>query len=397
MLGIDDARPRADTDLSSAPTVRPPSRVGAGDIEATSDWGFSMLRSADSVNEQPSSLLGRPRSVPMFPASPSPMSSTWHSGPSWASSGKKKTNWKPLGSTWRDWEANSASHGDSQESHVSGVVPNWSNTTSMRVKGLIEHELSWSYYQMRRHTSHPLRNQVGETLRLHDVIAKEMCNGIAHVFEFWRDLRPPFSVLEVKRANTGQEVGQGGFTRPHPDGVLYYVKYSCAIDYSGERLWGLKSDATTFNNRIMGVAKIRIPSTFPEKHMLMESWGRPTFNWIPGSDTDIPDDSDKPIAVDPDLWMPIADELKVRPSVLQLAKCRALSRQASMRAHLSKKRGPEIPEMQRLLIGPPPPLAKLAAAEQRLADGVIRGHSSQQKTRQRTVLTASSGFVTYVG
>eukprot|EP00933_Yihiella_yeosuensis_P067393 TRINITY_DN7217_c1_g1_i1.p1 TRINITY_DN7217_c1_g1~~TRINITY_DN7217_c1_g1_i1.p1 ORF type:complete len:412 (-),score=64.95 TRINITY_DN7217_c1_g1_i1:251-1486(-) len=383
--------------------------------EMSDEWG-SMLAKTDSWIEK--RTYNRTRSTPIFTHSNS--SSTWYTSPSWASSPPKKL-WNTLGSTFRDWQADLHASGESSSGDhahtrfLHGCVPNWQKMATVRLKQLIEHELAWAYYRMRRHADHPQREEVGDQLNQNAVIGA-MRSGKNNSFQFWRDLRPPFSCIEVKRAQKDPEVIDGG-GRPHPDGELYYVTYECPIEYTCERMWGLKSDGGTFNNKIHGVAQVRLPATFPEhRRMRVVGWGRPALNWSPKDMIVEEDEEDLPRAVDPAVWMSIATELGVRPDMKKLASCRKLTREASWKAHAQNKRGPEVPEMQKILLGPHASLPRLAAAEQRRINAAptasalhqIRGGYQKpafegasspmsKKKRQHTIYTASSGFVTYVG
>ncbi|CAE8683140.1 unnamed protein product, partial [Polarella glacialis] len=135
---------------------------------------------------------------------------------------------------------------------------------------------------------HPQRDEVGTPLPRKDV-PERMRSGKNNTFQFWRDLRVPFAVLDARRSDAGSQLQDGGGTKAHPDGDLYLVTYECQIEYFGERLWGLKSDGGSFNNRVHGVAKVRLPLGFPEtRPLIIESWGRPVVNWTAMDDRNNP-------------------------------------------------------------------------------------------------------------
>merc|ERR1712100_368629 len=142
-----------------------------------------------------------------------------------------------------------------------------------------------AYYHMKRHLKHPLRGEVGDPHLESKNVINEMRSGANNRFQFWRDLRPPFEVKKVKRVDDLTD------TR-HPDGQLYEVTYLCPIDYESERMWGTDQGGSTFENKIHGVAEVRIPDRFPEKRpMNIVSWGHPELNWVPGPEDEIDDDA----------------------------------------------------------------------------------------------------------
>eukprot|EP00435_Cladocopium_sp_Y103_P020044 s3751_g4.t2 len=112
---------------------------------------------------------------------------------------------------------------------------------------------------------------------------------------------------------------------------------------------------------------VRIPLDYPDKsRCIITSWGNPVVNWNPNDDKD--PIVETPTAIDPMMWMPIADELQQRPSIKKFAACRQETRIASRRADEKRKRGIEVPEMTRILLSSNPSLPRLAAAEQRCVD-----------------------------
>eukprot|EP00931_Biecheleriopsis_adriatica_P116190 TRINITY_DN91869_c0_g1_i1.p1 TRINITY_DN91869_c0_g1~~TRINITY_DN91869_c0_g1_i1.p1 ORF type:complete len:423 (+),score=71.39 TRINITY_DN91869_c0_g1_i1:119-1387(+) len=379
---------------------------GAGDFDETrtlqesGDWGSALKPDLESFHDV--HTVSHSRSAPLLPAQHSQTVSTWYTGASLTSSPSKRTHWKPLGATWRDWDAKQARQGIQRDANnkrdfIHGVVPNWMKQGTLRIKSLLEHELAWSYYRTRRHEGHPLRDQVGERLDPKSVVGAMRSGG--NIFSFWRDLRPPFDVLEVTRMDEKEEG-----SKPHPDGDLFRVTYECPIEYQAERLWGMKSDGGTFNNKVHGIAEVRIPLDFPEKsHLRVAGWGTPVVNWSPQDDRHMDPPVERPTAVDPWVWMPIADELELRPDMNRFKGCRQATRIASRRADAARKRGIQVPEMQKLLLGSHASLPRLAAAEQRLAVGSPPQTAGGQRAkssagpRKHCVFTASSGFVHYAG
>lgn len=185
-------------------------------------------------------------------------------------------------------------------------------------------------------------------------------------FQFWRDLQPPFTVCQVHKADDGR-------TR-HPDGDLHFVTYECGLDYNSERMWGMQQTAWTYDNKIHGVAEVRIPDNFPEKRPIkLISWGAPVLNWSP--DDRKPEDRAPPpqsmaltgdraappmvrgrtvkdafplpvtrraTIVQAPVHSPIAHELNIRPDHPRLAQVRETTRRCS----ISKNRKSiiEVPE-----------------------------------------------------
>jgi len=377
------------------------------DESGMKEWR-SLLQTSASFMDGQSTAVSRSRSAPMLPAQHSTAASTWHTGASWSSSPSTKY-WKPLGSTWRDWDENNSRRGIARDANnkkdfMNGTVPNWQKQGTVRIKHLLQHELAWAYYRTRRHAEHPLRAEVGETLPAKAVVGA-MRSG-SNIFYFWRDLRPPFDVLEVVRSEHSQELSEPGGRgiRPHPDGELFFVTYECPIEYFAERLWGQKSDGGTFNNKIHGVAQVRIPLDFPEKsHLRVAGWGSPGFMVSPHEDAKVTG-VEPPTAVDPLIWMPISEELSLRPDIHRFKACRSESRIASRRADVQRKRGVQVPELQKLLLGPHASLPKLAAAEQKIITGspddgrkMIVKPPRTVPPRKHRIFTASSGFVSYAG
>lgn len=272
-------------------------------------------------------------------------------------------SWRPLGATWRDWEHCSGpvrKNVDDGREYMNGCVPHWGKDGVMRVKGILEHELTWAYYRMRRHEKHPQRQAVGEFLP-QDALNEKMRFGKGSQFQFWRDLRPPFVVLEVKRVDDGtdNDTEVPAHLVNNPDGDMCNISYECPIEYFAERLMDTKSDNGTFANKVRGIAQVRIPNTFPQKRsLLIESWGSPTLN---PPDEGLKDPR-KPKAVPPTQWNPIAHELGIPPASERMAKCINASKVATQRLE-KRKKIVKVPELQRLLLGPHASLPRLAKIE----------------------------------
>lgn len=309
--------------------------------------------------------------------------------------------WNPLGGTWRqrgnavdDFGVPVRKNADDGSAYVHGCVPQWNRKTVRKLSALA-HELTWCYYRMRRHALHPERKEVGDPAMPPEAVIEKMRSGTANQFQFWRDLKPPFYVSAIRRDPT--EPGT------NPDGDLFHVTYQCGIDYVGERLWNEKSEGGTFDNMIHGVAQIRIPDGYPaQRQIYIMSWGKPSLNWVQEEPADgLPPEGS---FVNPDIWMPISDELSLSPNMARFAACR----DATRKAH--RRRPVEVAPLQALLLGPHASLPRLAAnADVRdsamgssptnragtSAEGATP--SPQKKKRQHRIYTAAAGFVRYAG
>lgn len=343
---------------------------------------------------------GRCWSAPLLPASQSTHASTWYSTTTGGTGTIRGTSmWRPLGSTWRDWECDE--HGDSMRKNVDdcanfrdGVVPKWSKECNTRKLHILEHELTWAYYRMKRHHAHPHRKEVGDPSLPPEHVVEAMRHGKGNQFQFWRDIRPPFNVASVHRLHEEVSAGQ------HPDGDLFEVVFQCGIDYVSERLWGLKSDGGTFNNRIHSSARVRIPDGFPRRrHLTLVSWGSPQLNYQPGGGDDDEDGNrSKLVQIDPNKWMPISDELKVRANLSRFASCREATKRADAHTRRKGRRAGSLPSKE----SKDPELAHLSeeareAAVARLVQEGLAFPTKKIKPRQHRIFTSAAGFVRYVG
>lgn len=148
----------------------------------------------------------------------------------------------------------------------------------MRSKQAIAHDMTWLYYRMRRDPEHPIRKSAQR------LPATAMTSALrdSGAFEFWRDLRPPFHVHNVKRVH-----------KPHTEGPCteicedtFMVSYECPLEYAIERSWGEKQDGGTFDNTVHAIAKIQIPENYPADGSCVTvlEWGTPILNWTPDMD-----------------------------------------------------------------------------------------------------------------
>jgi len=256
--------------------------------------------------------------------------------------------------------------------------------SNIRMKSVLEHELTWAYYRMRRHAFHPLRKEVGDA-GSKPLGEEDMRFGTGIKFDFWRDLKPPFFVTKVIRVDERRTFG-------HADGQLHKVLYSCGIDYASERMSG-DVGRSTFDEKIFGMAQVRIPDDFPRKRPLtIVTWGKPSLKEMPTEDSETPE------FVPPEQWMPIASELGLRAQDPRFAKCREAAKRASLKAN----KGVEVPPLQRLLLGPHASLPRLAQCDTSPGLGDTIGtmgsdEMPKRKKRQHRVWTSAAGFVKYEG
>jgi len=238
------------------------------------------------------------------------------------------------------------------------------------MKGALAHELTWAYYRMRRHAEHPLRKAVEQT--------RTPGQG---AFQFWRDLRPPFQVVAVKEVDD--------WHAGHPDGKLYSIRYLCGLDYVSERSLGESSEAGTFDNKIHGEAQARIPDNFPKtRPVRIVSWGQPVLNFQPE------EEERGPSVVPPEKWNPLADFLGKRPDSPKLAGVRDACKR------VPRRRGVQVPPLQKLLLGPHASLPRLEKVEKGRDPAVDEDQErsgGRVGKRQHRIYTAAAGFISYNG
>lgn len=352
---------------------------------------------------------GIPRaiSVPMLPAGTPPQTrATWHSaaaGRSASTLSRTASSYRPLGSTWRDWDvhlssssrsrtgfrahSSSAATEDAKE-FVHGCVPHWGKDATIKVRGALEYELTWIYYRIRRQREHPLRNTV----------THPRVNGVQ--LDFWEVCKPPFSVSSAARVS---ESDAG--TR---DGVLHKVQYEVGVDYETERKGESSSEGGTFDNKMSGVAEVRLLPGFPkERPAVVVSWGEPTM-------FKRPEIVETTKGVDPETWNPLAQMLGIRPDDPRMRS----SNEAAKRLSAVRTNGQiNVPPMRKALLGPHPSLPQLArceqaimeqhlallniqeAAERTRKDASTAGAQagSTKKLRKHKVFTPACGFLEYHG
>lgn len=382
----------------SLPLAAEPEDLG-GEIGAVWSKAWSKADWGGSWHDQSaySKSRGKNRSTPLLPSADSPQAVTWYSGkaplgPSSASC------WRALGATWRDWDTDVKGPLDRQaddgKDYVNGCVPHWTKTNRVRTKGLLEHELTWAYYRMRRHEGHPQRQAVGESLP-NNCVGEKMRFGTGCSFKFWHDLRPPFAVLQVKRVDDGLSDEVPASAVDHPDGELHTITYECAIEYFAERLLNDDSESGTFGNKVSGVAEVRIPNAWPRKrpiHIL--GWGNPTLN---------------PPDVEP------GPKQKAAPS--QDAKERSSSQPSQRQGLLKdpsraqgrvrqKRKVVKVDDLQRLQLGAHASLPRMEssrnldevkALDRKTGANDYPAAAAERRPRKHRVFTPACGFITYEG
>lgn len=362
--------------------------------------------------------IPRAVSVPLLPAGmPNQSLSTWHSTSSWRSGSalsRSSSSYRPLGSTWRDWDVHmassmpagsranafgvvSSSASENAQPFVHGCVPHWGKDATIKVRSALEHELTWMYYRIRRQRDHPLRNSV----------THPKANGVP--LDFWDLCKPPFTVSSASRVS---EAGAGSIT-----GAVYRVQYECGVDYVTERV-GLaenSSEGGTFDNKICGVAEVRLLPGFPkERPITVLTWGAPSM--FAGNAEPLGPSR----AVSPDAWNPLAEMLGIRADDPRMKSVNEAAKRLG-----TARRGDDfdVAPMRKALLGPHPSLPLLARCEQErdLQQGVqpllpaarrdsaaaarnVRGANagerqagSTKKMRKHRVFTAACGFLEYNG
>mmetsp|Transcript_32134 Transcript_32134/g.75468 ORF Transcript_32134/g.75468 Transcript_32134/m.75468 type:complete len:411 (+) Transcript_32134:112-1344(+) len=325
-----------------------------------------MLPATTGVNLPESQSRSRTHSGAWYPTSAAGSTRlSFHGGPD-------KRFWEPLGSKAREWDGRELpflrANADQSQSYANGVVPHWGKGQVMRNKASIAHELTWAFYRSARHAEIPQAN--------------DMVFLPSHRFNFWRDARPPFAVSEVEVIGDPNDM--------HPDGILHDVTYYVAMDYASEHMTGMDSAGGTFDNRVRGVAKVRIPKKFPQArpvHVL--SWGRPILNWTA---VDEESDSDEEVAA----------AGSRRKSRVQHEVHR------HMKKHTATNRDLQVTPLRDQPLGPHISLPRLPNVDAEIKAAIksamdndlgssrkLSGLQQQQQRRPQRVFTAAAGFIEY--
>jgi hypothetical protein len=155
---------------------------------------------------------------------------------------------------------------------------------------------------MRRHEDHPLRIAVGQ----HNLPTTDICSALrdktTNGFNFWRDLRPPFNVIGVRRLEGSSSEGE-----------QYTLVYECDVDFRTEHCnHASLQEGSTFDVKIHGEAVVLLPDKYPESRSIqILDWGIPKLNWTPKPDEQAQQQDHRPAWT---VWQPLAKELNERPT-----------------------------------------------------------------------------------
>lgn len=299
-----------------------------------------------------------------------------------ASSASRSRCWTPLADGWRSRMSTSSGpvrlNADDAKCFMDGCVPDWSKDAKFRMLDCLAHEMSWIYYDLRRHKDHPTRKAVGEHGKNGEIMPGYRASSVANSFNFWRDCRPPFQVMDLCLAE-GLEASS---SRLHRDGQLYVATYKCGLDYQSEHSWNDTNStaAGVYDNYVTGMATVRVPPGYPRssrgRRLIVESWGKPRMGW-PSSGTYLQTLKDfLPASVADG----VAEQIDKRPSVQihgggghMFAKEQAIRKANGLRAKEQLKQRPK------------------SSAEERAGTAVC------VKPRSFTLRTAAAGFVRFAG
>jgi len=338
-------------------------------------------------------------------AAPWSISSSWGMGnrqsASVSSLGRAQTTpnlHRKLGDLWRDtgdWspERSFTAAGDS---FVGGTVPFWPKGRMLRSKGHIAHDLSWAYWRTRRHEDHPLRVSVGQSHLPKNDVCSDLRDRTKDGFSFWRDLRPPFQVINLTR-----------IPGPAHEGERYTVVYECDVDFHTEHC-GTASlqDGGSFDVKIHGEATVLLPDRYPESRGLqILDWGTPKMNWTPKADDQVEDH--RPMWT---IWQPLAKELNERPTA---ARFQTIQVPDNLKKKSGAKTSPNVAvdPVSKILLGRHDfaklhkSLGKRRPIEDKrgktrpisVSPGGPERDVVQKPRRRHIVFTAAAGFVPYEG
>merc|ERR1740117_2096079 len=158
-----------------------PSTMGASLMSST-DSRTRRMRGSASGNSR-MSKDGRCLSAPLLPASQSTHASTWYTTSTGSLTGasRERTLWKPLASSWRDWDSDEfgpvRKNVDDASAFREGCIPHWGKGGNMRKRQDLEHELTFAYYRTKRHNMHPHRAEVGDPILPQASVVVQMRSG----------------------------------------------------------------------------------------------------------------------------------------------------------------------------------------------------------------------------
>lgn len=316
-----------------------------------------------------------------------------------------KPGYEALGNRWRatgTWNPN-RSFVTEGEGFIGGAVPSFIKGHQVRTKEAIGHHLGWAYYRTKRYPEHPLRSAMGSDTLPPTNVVSALRDNTPGSFNFWRDLRPPFDVVDVRRLDMIANRG-----------VRYEVEYECGLDFETERSWGDKQDGGTFDNKVHGIVLVLLPDKWPigDKQMEILEWGPPVINWTPPQGKE-----QKFVDIRPawHYWLPLARELNERPTATRFKSFRL----SDTFAHDYVQPKPTLDPVSQALLGrhdfqkiqkgtgkmesespkSPKKTPKKSFSPKKVGSPFAAELPSSKETpkRRHTIFTAAAGFVPYDG
>jgi hypothetical protein len=147
-----------------------------------------------------------------------------------------------------------------------------------------------------------LRIAVGQSNLPTTDICSALRDKTQNGFNFWRDLRPPFHVISVRRLDG-----------PAKEGERYVVSYESDVDFHTEHCNSASlQEGSTFDVKIHGEATVILPDKYPETRSIqILDWGTPKMNWAPKPEEQVDVKDHRPPWT---MWQPLAKELNERPT-----------------------------------------------------------------------------------
>lgn len=134
-------------------------------------------------------------------------------------------------------------------------------TSQFRTTACLSKDLSKNWYKQCNRESHPARMSLKQPTR--DAVCEELRNGN---FDFWRDLRPPFSITKVQKDT------ESSTCTDH----YYHVSYVTPLDYKSERAVFRGKNSSTFDNVMNATAYVRLPPRYHGgRGFRVINWGEP--------------------------------------------------------------------------------------------------------------------------
>lgn len=134
-------------------------------------------------------------------------------------------------------------------------------TSQFRTTACLSRDLTKGWYRCCKHFPHPARMTLNQPSR--ESVCAELRNG---VFDFWRDLVPPFQITSVEK-----DAAMSTCTDHY-----YHVGYCIGMDYRSERAVFRGKTSSTFDNLMEATAYVRLPPKYHGGHgFRVISWGEP--------------------------------------------------------------------------------------------------------------------------